>query len=160
MRNLIFFSILLIGADCFAQQMEYKVITSIESIVPMGIGRSRLIASQSEVNPDLFTTERDNGKKSRMGKVRRKDLKIDEFEETKMLNFYSATGINFQNVASNDALVSSKLTMMSLDGWTLAFVLSGVESDAGSQDGNGIYITRYIFQRPYQEDSSEDSSED
>jgi hypothetical protein len=27
------------------------------------------------------------------------------------------------------------------------FVTSGVESDAGDKDGNGIFITRYIFKR-------------
>jgi hypothetical protein len=34
------------------------------------------------------------------------------------------------------------------EGWELAFVTSGVESDAGTNDGQGIFITRYIFKRP------------
>ena len=33
------------------------------------------------------------------------------------------------------------------EGWELAFVTSAVESDAGKGDGNGIFITRYIFKR-------------
>ena len=74
-------------------------------------------------------------------------FEIDNLEETKMLNFYSATGINFQNVASNDAVISAKLTEMAANGWELAFVVSGVESDAGETDLQGIFITRYIFKR-------------
>ena len=36
---------------------------------------------------------------------------------------------------------------MSLNGWELAFVTSAVESDAGKDDGKGIFITRYIFKK-------------
>ena len=36
---------------------------------------------------------------------------------------------------------------MSTEGWELAFVTSAVESDAGKNDGKGIFITRYIFKR-------------
>ena len=67
--------------------------------------------------------------------------------KNKLLNFYSAVGINFQNIASNDAVVSSKLTELGKEGWSLVFVTSGVESDSGDKDGNGIFITRYIFKR-------------
>ena len=37
------------------------------------------------------------------------------------------------------------------DGWDLAFVSSAVESDAGNTDGQGIFITRYIFKRTKQQ---------
>ena len=126
---------------------EYAILTSVESIVPAGLGRSRIIASQELVNPDAYTTARTDGKKSDMGDVRRKDLKTDQFEETKLLNFYSLGGINFQNIASNDAIMSAKLTQMAQNGWELVFVTSGVESDGGEVDGNGIFVTRYIFKR-------------
>ena len=126
---------------------EYKVITVVESIVPGGIGRSRMIENNVEVNIDKFTTERTDGTTSDQRSVKRKDAKIDEFSESKMLNFYSLTGINFQNIASNDALVSSKLNQLSNEGWVLEFVTSAVESDSGREDGNGIYITRYILKR-------------
>ncbi len=126
---------------------EYKVVTVVESIVPMGLGRSRIVESGEELNAAAATTERTEGNDSDMGKVRRKDLKIDDFQETKLLNFYSGVGINFRNIASNDALISSKMTELAKEGWKLAFVTSGVESEAGKDDGNGIYITRFIFQR-------------
>lgn len=127
--------------------IEYKVITTVESIVPAGIGRSRIIENKDPLDVDAYTTERTNGKKSRQGDVKRSDAKIEKFAETKLLNFYSLTGINFQNIASNDALVSSKLNKLAEEGWELMFVSSGVESDAGETDGSGIFITRYIFKR-------------
>lgn len=126
---------------------EYKIVTTIESIVPMGLGRSRIIEEESNINSADFETERTDGKKSQQGKVKRKELKIDNFSETKMLNFYSGVGLNFQNIASNDAMISSMLTDHAKEGWELFTVVSGVESDAGSGDGKGIFITRYIFRK-------------
>ena len=145
------FSLLLIcGFNTIAQtatKSEFKVVTIVESIVPMGIGRSRIIDNKQDVDATLFTTERVNGKKSEQDEISRKDIKIDNMEETKLLNFFSATGINFQNIASNDAVITSKINAMLLEGWQLTFVTSGVESDAGEQDGQGIFITRLFFSR-------------
>ena len=64
-----------------------------------------------------------------------------------MLNFYSGVGINFQNIASNDALIESVLNSLSKDGWELFSVAAGVESDSGKGDGKGIFITRYILKK-------------
>jgi hypothetical protein len=125
----------------------YKVVTVVESIVPAGLGRSRMIESQTEVDIADFTTNRTDGKKSSQNEIKRSDAKIDELDEAKLLNFYSIAGINFQNIASNDALITSKLNKLSQDGWDLVFVTSGVESDGGETDGNGIYVTRFIFKR-------------
>jgi hypothetical protein len=131
----------------FVSAQEYAVITTIESIIPAGLGRSRMISNKEDLNTADFTKTRTDGKTSDMNEVKREDIKIDKFEETKMLNFYSATGINFQNVASNDAIITAKMNEMSKAGWTLAFVTSGVESDGGTTDGEGIFVTRYIFKR-------------
>lgn len=128
-------------------QTQYKVVTVVESIVPAGIGRSRIIEERDDANLDAATTSRTNGKSSDQGDVRRKDLKIDAFEETKLLNFFSLGGINFQNIASNDAMISAKLDQLTAEGWELAFVTSGVESSAGGDDGEGIFITRFVFKR-------------
>jgi len=147
MKKLIFLgaAALLAFSDISAQ--EYKVVTVVESIIPMGTGRSRIIESTSEVDVEAATTERVDGKKSDQGNVKRGDLKVDNFKETKLLNFFSAAGINFQNIASNDAMIADKITNLVADGWSLEFVLSGVESDAGKQDGQGLYITRLIFKK-------------
>lgn len=146
MKNIILsFAFLFSSAVLSAQ--EYKIITTVESIVPGGLGRSRLIDNSETVDYKRFTTTRSEGKDSDQGKIDRNDAKIDNLEETKLLNFYSLVGINFQNIASNDAIVSSKLNQLAKEGWELAFVTSGVESDAGDKDGKGIFITRYVFKK-------------
>jgi len=135
------------GLSELKAQTEFKIITIIESIVPGGMGRSRIIENGTEIDYNQFTTERTDGKKSAQGKVKRGDAKVDKFSETKILNFYSMAGINFQNVASNDALATSMLNDLSKQGWNLMTVAAGVESDAGKGDGNGLFITRYIFKK-------------
>jgi len=147
MKKVLFLSLILIGSCELFAQSKFKVVTTIESVVPGGVGRSRIIQENSDIDYNEFTTERTDGKKSNQGKVKRGDAKVDRFFETKVLNFYSMVGINFQNIASNDALFSSMLNDMSAKGWELFSVTSGVESDAGKGDGTGIFITRYIFKK-------------
>ena len=127
-------------------QVEYKVITSVESIVPSGLGRSRLIAATEERNYKDFTSEQTEEDNTR-NKSDRGEIRVKDFEETKLLNFYNIAGIRFQNIAANDAVVTSKINTMVEEGWDLAFVTSAVESDSGKDDGQGIFITRYIFKR-------------
>jgi hypothetical protein len=126
---------------------EYKQITVVESIIPMGLGRSRIIEEKNPIDAELFTTERIDGKDSKQGEIERGDAKINAFSETKLLNFFSGVGINFQNIASNDALINSKLNKLTSDGWELSFVTSGVESVGSADDKTGIYITRYVFRK-------------
>ena len=148
MKKLILASIFLIGAMQAVNAQQFKVITVVESIVPGGIGRSRIIDSKEEINYKSLTTEREEGNDGKaQRKIDRDDAKIESLEETKLLNFYSLMGINFQNIASNDAIITSKLNDMANQGYELAFVTSGVESDAGDKDGKGIFITRFIFKK-------------
>ena len=129
-----------------AQTYEYQILTSVESIVPGGLGRSRLIAGTAQRDFSDFTSKRTKENDQR-NKSKRSEIRVKDFEETKMLNFFNIGGIRFQNIAANDAVISSKINTMSENGWELAFVSSAVESDAGDKDGNGIFITRYIFKR-------------
>ena len=129
-----------------SQKFEVKVITSVESIVSSGLGRSRIISANEERNFKNFTSEQTKENNTR-NKSKRSKVRVKNFEETKLLNFYNIGGIRFQNIAANDAVISSKLTNMLSKGWDLVFVTSAVESDAGSDDGNGIFITRYVFKR-------------
>lgn len=146
-KNIVLLSLFILPAYvCLAQKVEYKVVTSVESIVPMGLGRSMLVENQQDVDLSKLSTDREGGK-SQQRSVKRSDAKVEEIKETKLLNFYSAVGINFQNIASNDAIISAKLNELADAGWELAFISSGVESDAGDGDGKGIFITRYIFKR-------------
>lgn len=128
-------------------QTQYKIITSVESIVPGGLGRSRVIENTSTTDSEAMTTSRTDGRRSDQGSVKRKQGKVDNFNETKLLNFYSMVGINFQNIASNDATIADRLNIMAAEGWELVHVTSAVESDAGETDGNGIFVTRYIFKK-------------
>ena len=126
-------------------QTQVKIVTVIESIVPMGLGRSRLIETNEAVNPAGLTTNRTDGVTSEQGKVLRDEVKVENFSETKLLNLFSGVGINFQNVASNDAVVSARLTQLLAEGWKIAHVTGGVESNGGQDDGQGIFLTRYIL---------------
>lgn len=146
MRAIVLAAFCLFSVGTFAQ--EYKVITTIESIVPMGLGRSRIIENTELMESEAFTTQRTGEKGGKkQSDVKRKDAKIENFAETKMLNFYSGVGINFQNIASNDALITDKINDLTKDGWELVFVTSGVESKGAKDDNQGIFITRYIFKR-------------
>ena len=86
---------------------EWRIVTVVESIVPMGLGRSRMVENMTDVNTEDFRTSRVDGKTSSQRSVSRKELKVDRFDETKLLNFFSAAGINFQNIASNDAMIAA-----------------------------------------------------
>lgn len=133
-------------ADVTAQ-VEFKIITSVESIVPNGLGRSRLISSSDERNYKEFTSVRSEDKdEDKRNKSDRSDIRVKNFEETKLLNFFNIGGIRFQNIAANDAILTSKVNTMIEEGWDLAFVTSAVES-AGKGDSNGIFITRFVFKR-------------
>lgn len=79
---------------------EYKVITTIESVVPGGLGRSRMIQSDSKGNLD----------------------------EVKMKNFFSLAGINFGNIIENDQAIASMLTNLAAEGWKLESIIPGVYS--------------------------------
>lgn len=144
----------LASMNVFAQQnqsnnqSEFKVITIVESIVPGGIGRSRIIESTGNIDINSVTTVRD-GSKSNADKVDRDEVKAagTNLKETKLVNFYSFVGINFENIASNDATITAKINEMLKLGWQVAYITSGVESDAGKGDGAGIFITRIFFKK-------------
>ncbi|NKI32263.1 hypothetical protein [Croceivirga thetidis] len=146
MRKFFITAIVAITATVSVNAQEYKVITSVESIVPSGLGRSRIISANEDKDYQEYTsvqTEEDNTR----NKSSRKDIRVKNFEETKLLNFFNVGGIRFQNIAANDALITSKINTMIEEGWELAFVTSAVESAGGKGDANGIFITRYIFKR-------------
>lgn len=83
-----------------AQRKEIKVITTVESVVPGGLGRSRMISTDS----------------------------LGTLEETKMENFFSLVGINFGNIKDNDQTIATKVSQMINAGWKLENVTSGVYS--------------------------------
>ncbi len=82
---------------------EFMQITTIESVVPGGLGRSRMISVDEK------------------GAMR----------EEKLENFYSMVGVNFSNIRENDLIITRKINEMTKDGWELKFVTTGVESGEG-----------------------------
>jgi hypothetical protein len=146
MKKLFFLAVIAIAATFEANAQQYKVITSVESIVPNGLGRSRIVNALEDKDYREYTsvqTEEDNTR----NKSKRGEIRVKNFEETKLLNFYNLGGIRFQNIAANDALITSMINDMIANGWSLEFVTSAVESEGGKGDGQGIFITRYIFKK-------------
>ena len=125
------------------QQYEFEIVTVIESVVPKGLGRSRMIAKTEDVDYKTATTVRmEEGEKDKSKDDKRKDIRTKAFEETKILNFYNLGGIRFNNVATNDAMVKSKLNQMAADG-SRTFVSGGVES-SGMKTKWHILITLHF----------------
>ena len=104
-----------------------------------------MIAETEAVDYKSATTVRYEDGKNKSDK-KRAEIRTKAFEETKLLNFYNIAGIRFNNIATNDAMVTSKLNDLAAQGWELAFVSGGVES-SGDKDKNGVYATRYILRR-------------
>lgn len=101
------------------ESIAWLQLTTVESVVPMGIGRSRMITLDN------------NGK----------------MEEVKLNNFFSAVGINFGNIRDNDQIITDKISSLTNDGWTLYDITSGVYSGNDNKSA-GIFITRYLFKKP------------
>jgi hypothetical protein len=124
---------------------EFETVTVVESLIQGGLGRSRMISGTQNVNyREATTIRKEDGKKEKSDK-KRSEIRTLAFEETKLLNFYNVAGIRFNNIATNDAMVKSKLNEMSAQGWELVFVSSGVES--ADKERDAIFITRYHFRK-------------
>lgn len=100
---------------------QYLQLTTIESAVPGGLARSRMIATD----------------------------KTGAVEEVKLENFYSMVGINFENIRFNDAQITTKLEAYAAEGWELVSVTSAFTATPSSQGsgGNGIVISRYLLKK-------------
>lgn len=99
-------------------EYEYRQFSTVESIVPGGLGRSRIVSTSAD------------------GTAIEKEL----------MNLYSMVGINFGNIANNDRLIVDKINEYTREGWELYTVTAGVQSPAEGK-GQGIYMTRYLFRR-------------
>ncbi|NNL01748.1 MAG: hypothetical protein HKP39_05690 [Eudoraea sp.] len=145
MKKVFFIAFLILAATLEVNAQQFKVITSVDSIVPNGVGRSRIVNTMEEKDYKEYTSSQTDEDNTR-NKSDRGEIRVKNYEETKLLNFYNIGGIRFQNIAANDTMITSMIDTMIKDGWALAFVTSAVES-AGKGDNNGIFITRYIFKK-------------
>jgi len=99
-------------------KVKWLQVTVIESVVPGGAGRSRMI------------TIDENGKT----------------DEVKINNFFSLAGINFGNIRENDQTVTNEIQELTNMGWTLEHISSGVFS-GNQNNSNGIFLTRYLLKK-------------
>jgi hypothetical protein len=99
-------------------KLVYMQFSTIESIIPGGLGRSKMIT----VMPDGTKTEED------------------------LLNFYSMVGINFGNISSNNIAITKKINDLVAQGWEFDKVMTGTQSPSDN-NGQGIFINRYFFKR-------------
>ncbi|WP_149867286.1 hypothetical protein [Solirubrum puertoriconensis] len=99
---------------------QYMQMTTIESIVAGGLGRSRV----------LFTPE------------------FKGTKEAQMENLFSLTGINIGNVKTNEETILRYLSEVTEDGWELFQVtpLTQTLQNTGTT-GQGIFLTRYTFRK-------------
>ncbi len=98
----------------------YKQITTVESVIPGGLGRSRI----------LYTD--DNG----------------QMLDRELKNFYSLVGINFDNIANNDRVIVDRLNDYAEQGWELVQVTTGSNQQSSNGNSNGgLFITRYVFRK-------------
>lgn len=99
-------------------KLVYMQFTTVESIIPAGIGRSKMIT----VMPDGTKTEED------------------------LQNFYSMVGINFGNITNNNIAITRKINDLVSQGWEFDKISTGTQSPA-ENNGQGIFISRYFFKR-------------
>lgn len=98
-------------------QTKFVQITSIESVVGGGAGRSKLIITKEDGTQ----------------------------EEKDMENLFSVVGINFKNIKSNEQLIIQTLKSFTDQGWKLVSTTPLTLSP--NQNGNGIFMTRYLLSK-------------
>ena len=101
-----------------AAKVVYMQFSTVESIIPGGLGRSRMMT----IMPDGTKTEDD------------------------LQNFYSMVGINFGNIANNNIAITKKINDLIAQGWEFDKIVTGSQSPS-DKNGQGIFISRYFFKR-------------
>jgi hypothetical protein len=98
---------------------QFMQITTVESVVSGGLGRSKMIIT----NPD--------------GSQKESDLE----------NLFSMMGINFKNIKENEGQLVRVLKEYTNAGWKLEQItpLTLSQNDSGA---GGIFMTRYLLSKP------------
>jgi hypothetical protein len=117
----IFFLLLTTGilwqADVKAQQAGSKFvqITTIESVVGGGMGRSKMIITKEDGTQD----------------------------EKELENLFSMTGINFKNIRNNETAILTALKSYTDTGWKI--LSNAPLTLSPGNNGYGIFMTRYLL---------------
>lgn len=125
MKRIIVFALLMFSLSSLKAQdtvpepgKQFMQITTVESVVGGGLGRSKMIIT----NPD--------------GSQKESDLE----------NLFSMAGINFKNIKENEDKIVKILKAYTDEGWKMEHVTSFTLSP--SDNGLGIFMTRYLLSKP------------
>lgn len=114
---------MVLGFSSFAQDAkpgapkQFMQVTTIESVVAGGLGRSRVIVTHADGTQT----------------------------EAELNNLFSMAGINFGNIKENEDKVLRLLKKYHEEGWKMEQVIP--LSLSPSQNGTGIFMTRYMLSR-------------
>ncbi|CAN5757260.1 hypothetical protein BH11BAC3_BH11BAC3_11700 [soil metagenome] len=116
---------IILGNGLFAQDikttigMQFMQVTTIESVMAGGLGRSKMIVTNADGSQD----------------------------EEDMENLFSLVGINFKNIRKNEDKIVRTLKTCTDSGWKLEQTTSLTLSPNDSGSG-GIFMTRYLLSKP------------
>jgi hypothetical protein len=125
MKKILFTLAILVAlsSGAFAQQPQstpvgkFMQITTVESVVGGGFGRSKMIITKED------------------GSQEEKDLE----------NLFSMTGINFKNIRTNETIILQTIKSFTDTGWKLHATIPMTLSPGNN--GAGIFMTRYLLVR-------------
>ncbi|RNI37347.1 hypothetical protein EFY79_08080 [Hanamia caeni] len=100
------------------QAQQFMQVTTVESVLSGGLGRSKMIVT----NPD------------------------GSQKESGMENLFSMVGINFKNIGENENKLINTLKFYTENGWKIDHVTSLTLSQTESGNG-GIFMTRYLLSK-------------
>ena len=100
------------------QSQQFMQVTTVESVLSGGLGRSKMIIT----NPD------------------------GSQKESGMENLFSMVGINFKNIGENENKLINTLKFYTENGWKIDHVTSLTLSQTESGNG-GIFMTRYLLSK-------------
>jgi hypothetical protein len=125
MKRIIIFALFMVSLSSLKAQdtvpepgKQFMQITTVESVVGGGLGRSKMIIT----NPD--------------GSQKESDLE----------NLFSMAGINFKNIKENEDKIVKILKSYTDEGWKMEHVTPFTLSP--SDNGLGIFMTRYLLSKP------------
>lgn len=114
-------TIALLTGSLFSSWAQSKLmqITTIESTVGGGLGRSRMIITD------------ENGKQT----------------EEDLINLFSMVGLNFKNIKDNEQTILNKLQSYTDKGWKIVSVTPLTISPAQGGGNVGLFMTRYLLSK-------------
>lgn len=118
MKKIALLTLFMLCGMLYSFAQNYMQITTIESIIPGGLGRSKMVVTD------------ETGKQT----------------ESELKNFYSMVGINLDNIKGNDVGILKALNDYAAKGWRVVQVTAGTQSPS-EQYPQGIFITRYLMEK-------------